>query len=531
MKNFSPERLEYLLSNMPTDMSLFEQRIKEIGLFDYDGIYATDISAGMLRYAREAEERNQYAADKLRIAFENVWEAEEAGVVKLREIRKQLGEYTKYIYGLAESLEISKCGSEQYINHLINELYAFNVGLLKANYRDNSNEDINNGITVSNKTLLTSEDYPSIINELIIMSNNGWLSKEEQKMLLLAIIAYAHASDDEKIEILVKLNKKYEQIILGRDMKACITQSGNAYSHDIIQLYNDGYLTKEDYNYFLQCIKEYKNASDEEKEMILKKILQKYEEIKLQYTFKAYLKEAGITDPEEWQRMYETILKLNPSLLYNLRNVEKYGSNSDTLAYVKQMISYYENNKKLYITKEDVKTLCFLDENGTYYYLDEQQQEVFIELWYTLVSMGLTYEQIVGVLANIYEESKFSCYNRQDTKNDADLYDYDYEYKTDDEVGYGLLQWTHYSRKEKLEAKAIEMNGQVSDLDVQIEYFKDEMSGEFKSKWCELMQKDTIYDVTEYFMENIEKPEIENIEDRMRYANSIDEWHQREVMK
>jgi len=224
-------------------------------------------------------------------------------------------------------------------------------------------------------------------------------------------------------------------------------------------------------------------------------------------------------------------LKLNPSLLYNLRNVEKYGSNSDTLAYVKQMISYYENNKKLYITKEDVKTLCFLDENGTYYYLDEQQQEVFIELWYTLVSMGLTYEQIVGVLANIYEESKFSCYNRQDTKNDADLYDYDYEYKTDDEVGYGLLQWTHYSRKEKLEAKAIEMNGQVSDLDVQIEYFKDEMSGEFKSKWCELMQKDTIYDVTEYFMENIEKPEIENIEDRMRYANSIDEWHQREVMK
>jgi len=271
MKNFSPERLEYLLSNMPTDMSLFEQRIKEIGLFDYDGIYATDISAGMLRYAREAEERNQYAADKLRIAFENVWEAEEAGVVKLREIRKQLGEYTKYIYGLAESLEISKCGSEQYINHLINELYAFNVGLLKANYRDNSNEDINNGITVSNKTLLTSEDYPSIINELIIMSNNGWLSKEEQKMLLLAIIAYAHASDDEKIEILVKLNKKYEQIILGRDMKACITQSGNAYSHDIIQLYNDGYLTKEDYNYFLQCIKEYKNASDEEKEMILKK--------------------------------------------------------------------------------------------------------------------------------------------------------------------------------------------------------------------------------------------------------------------
>ncbi len=108
MKNFSPERLEYLLSNMPTDMSLFEQRIKEIGLFDYDGIYATDISAGMLRYAREAEERNQYAADKLRTAFENVWEAEEAGVVKLREIREQLGEYSAYIQRLGEALNVDK---------------------------------------------------------------------------------------------------------------------------------------------------------------------------------------------------------------------------------------------------------------------------------------------------------------------------------------------------------------------------------------------------------------------------------------
>ncbi len=108
MKNFSPERLEYLLSNMPTDMSLFEQRIKEIGLFDYDGIYATDISAGILRYAREAEERNEYAADKLRTAFENVWEAEEAGVIKLREIREQLGEYNAYIQRLGDALTVDK---------------------------------------------------------------------------------------------------------------------------------------------------------------------------------------------------------------------------------------------------------------------------------------------------------------------------------------------------------------------------------------------------------------------------------------
>ena len=124
MKNFSPERLEYLLSNMPTDMSLFEQRIKEIGLFDYDGIYATDISAGMLRYAREAEERNEYAADKLRTAFENVWEAEEAGVIKLREIREQLGEYSAYIQRLGDALTVDKGFSADRMRKNVQEIQA-----------------------------------------------------------------------------------------------------------------------------------------------------------------------------------------------------------------------------------------------------------------------------------------------------------------------------------------------------------------------------------------------------------------------
>ena len=110
----------------------------------------------------------------------------------------------------------------------------------------------------------------------------------------------------------------------------------------------------------------------------------------------------------------------------------------------------------LYITPEDVKTLSFCDEDGKYYDLDETQEQVFLSFWYTLVEMDLTYEQIVGVLANIYEESQFSCTNAQDSRGYKGKYNEDYFFNVDDKIGYGLLQWTVSDRKTGLLNLAIE---------------------------------------------------------------------------
>lgn len=40
-----------------------------------------------------------------------------------------------------------------------------------------------------------------------------------------------------------------------------------------------------------------------------------------------------------------------------------------------------------------------------------------------------------------------------------------------------------------------------------------------------------MYYATYFYMDVIESPEVNNIEDRMLYANSIAEWYEREVLK
>lgn len=183
MKNLSPERLEYLLSNMPTDMSFYEQKIKEIGLFDFDGIYATDVRTGMLRYAREAEERNQYAANKLRIAFENVWEAEEAGVAKLREIREELEEYSAYIQRLGNALNTDNGLSADKKKKYIGEIST----LVKNNTNLEENQETENIIDF----FLTCDSKTQLIIQILdrkMVEELGITDIEERKRIMQTLL-------------------------------------------------------------------------------------------------------------------------------------------------------------------------------------------------------------------------------------------------------------------------------------------------------------------------------------------------------
>ena len=104
MKDFSPERLDCLLMDMSSDVEWAVHRIREIGLFDYDGICGTDISNRMYAYVRELSERNEYASRQLQTSFVDVWEIEKECTASLQDIKLQLTDCDKYIKGLAESL-------------------------------------------------------------------------------------------------------------------------------------------------------------------------------------------------------------------------------------------------------------------------------------------------------------------------------------------------------------------------------------------------------------------------------------------
>lgn len=90
-----------------------------------------------------------------------------------------------------------------------------------------------------------------------------------------------------------------------------------------------------------------------------------------------------------------------------------------------------------------------------------------------------------GLMGNIYVESKFKPTNLQnsyETKlhtTDAEYTEYVdngvYKNFVNDHAGYGLVQWTYWSRKEGLLNFAKQTNRSIGDLDMQLEYIWKEL--------------------------------------------------------
>ena len=81
--------------------------------------------------------------------------------------------------------------------------------------------------------------------------------------------------------------------------------------------------------------------------------------------------------------------------------------------------------------------------------MNESQKEVFVYCWNKLVDMGLTKGQIIAIMANMFQESRLSPTNYQmyDGIYNPDYWD---RYNADDNMGYGLFQWSYPSRKKQL---------------------------------------------------------------------------------
>ena len=80
------------------------------------------------------------------------------------------------------------------------------------------------------------------------------------------------------------------------------------------------------------------------------------------------------------------------------------------------------------------------------------------KIWDYLIDQGLTAAGVAGLMGNLYAESSLSSTNLQNTGNKSlNMSDEEYTKAVDtgtytnfihDGYGYGLCQWTYYSRKE-----------------------------------------------------------------------------------
>lgn len=113
------------------------------------------------------------------------------------------------------------------------------------------------------------------------------------------------------------------------------------------------------------------------------------------------------------------------------------------------------------------------------------------KIWNYCKSKGLNDYGIAGLLGNLYAESGLKSNNLQNTYETKLGYSDDqyviavdngtYKNFVYDAAGFGICQWTYWSRKKSLYEYAKSKNKSIGDLEVQLDYLYKELSENYKS--------------------------------------------------
>lgn len=161
------------------------------------------------------------------------------------------------------------------------------------------------------------------------------------------------------------------------------------------------------------------------------------------------------------------------------------------------------------------------------------------DTWDYLISLGYTEEGTAGIMGNIHAESANSPINLQnsanrklgmtDTQYTKAVDDGTYENFIYDSAGYGICQWTYWSRKKSLLQLAKKRSLSIGSLLMQIDFLEKELKqyGLYKK----LHNSKDMREATKIFLVQFEKPasvigktedQIEEIVDiRYQYAQTI----------
>ena len=140
------------------------------------------------------------------------------------------------------------------------------------------------------------------------------------------------------------------------------------------------------------------------------------------------------------------------------------------------------------------------------------------KIWnYLYAKLGNTYGA-AGLMGNLYAESALRPENLQDTFNTKlNMTDEMYTLRTDngdysnfirDSAGYGLAQWTFWTRKQGLLEYARKSNKSVGDLEVQLEYLFKELETSFPTVLSFLKTAKTVKEASNKVLLEFEAPSM-----------------------
>ena len=138
-------------------------------------------------------------------------------------------------------------------------------------------------------------------------------------------------------------------------------------------------------------------------------------------------------------------------------------------------------------------------------------------IWDFLKKEGFSDFGVAGLMGNLDAESALRPDNLQDTySRSLGLSDAEYTAKVDngtytnfvrDSAGYGLAQWTYWSRKENLLNYAKSKKKSIGDLEMQLEFLVQELKISYKnSVYNILVNATTVQQASDVVLMNFERP-------------------------
>lgn len=156
-------------------------------------------------------------------------------------------------------------------------------------------------------------------------------------------------------------------------------------------------------------------------------------------------------------------------------------------------------------------------------------------IWDKLRAAGMTEAAAAAMLGNIEKESGFYSNNLENRgNNNLNMTDAEYTRQVDrgeygnfinDANGYGLCQWTYFSRKALLLRFAKNRGASIGDENMQVDFIIYEMqTAEYASLWRLLCNTESIETANKRIVQVYERPANETVAIAERYAAAM-KWY------
>ncbi|MBO6177836.1 MAG: N-acetylmuramoyl-L-alanine amidase [Selenomonadaceae bacterium] len=161
-----------------------------------------------------------------------------------------------------------------------------------------------------------------------------------------------------------------------------------------------------------------------------------------------------------------------------------------------------------------------------------------IKIWRFFKEKGLNDCAVAGIMGNLYAESGLIPTNLQNSfesslgVNDegytasVDDGSYSFERFINDGAGFGLAQWTYYTRKAGLYEFAKHTGRSIGDLDMQLEYLWDELQ-KYEDLMGKLRNAKSVREASDAFLLDFERPADQGEGQKSYRAEFADEFYEK----